>query len=196
MIPWPIWSTVIEATGPIACGVRTMVEAPSHVSATIRLIACRRSSGDSGSVMGARSDWILPATREAASQASVAIRITLTSPIVSATLPPRNTPTSSASVPPTVAIEFAISRSSAGTSRGTTAEAAASWNRLIDRTASAPAKNRILVGQCRGSNRISGTNAIFSSGAIVRILRRDHRSMNTPTKGPSRVNGRIVTRLA
>ena len=129
---------MIDATGPIACGVRTIVEAPSHVSATMRLIAWLSSSGDSGKVIGARSERILPATRDATSQANVAMSSTLTSPIVSATLPPRNTPTRSASVPPTVAIEFAIRRSSAGTRRGTTAEAAASWNRLIDRTPSAP----------------------------------------------------------
>jgi hypothetical protein len=94
-------------------------------------------------------------------------------------------------VPPTVAIEFAINRSSAGTSRGTTAEAAASWNRLIDRIASAPRKNGTATWI--GSNSSSGTNATFNSGAIDRIARRGHRSMKTPTNGPSSVNGAIVT---
>ena len=139
MIPWPIWSTVIDATGPIACGVRNIVEAPSHVSRATRLIAWRSSSGASGRVIGARSEPIRFAISEATSHASVAIKITLADPTMSSIRPPTNTPISSASVPPTVAIEFAISRSSAGTSRGTTAEAAASWNRLIDSTASTPA---------------------------------------------------------
>ena len=132
-----------------------------------------------------------PAMSDANSQRVVESSRTLCEPIRSAIFPPTKAPTSDASVPPTVAIEFANSRSSAGTSRGTTADAAASWNRLIDRIASAPMKKG--TGSRSGSNRSSGTNATFSTGAIVRIRRRDHRSMKTPTNGPSKVNGAIVT---
>ena len=59
-------------------------------------------------------------------------------PNASATSPPAKTPTSRATVPPTVAIEFAASRSSVGTRRGTTACAVARKNRFTDVTNSAP----------------------------------------------------------
>ena len=53
--------------------------------------------------------------------------------------PPANTPTRSATVPPTVAMEFAASRSSVGTSRGTTACAVERKNRFTEVTHRAPA---------------------------------------------------------
>ena len=56
----------------------------------------------------------------------------------SAASPPAKTPTNRATVPPTVAIEFAASRSSVGTSLGTTAWAVARKNRFTDITNSAP----------------------------------------------------------
>ena len=59
-------------------------------------------------------------------------------PKASETSPPAKTPTSKATVPPTVAIEFAASRSSVGTRRGTTAWAVARKNRFTDVTNSAP----------------------------------------------------------
>ena len=53
--------------------------------------------------------------------------------------PPANTPTSNATVPPTVATELAASRSSLGTMLGTTACAVERKNRFTEITHSAPA---------------------------------------------------------
>ena len=53
--------------------------------------------------------------------------------------PPAKTPTSSATVPPTVAMPLAASRSLVGTIRGTTAWAVARKNRFTLVTKSAPA---------------------------------------------------------
>ena len=68
---------------------------------------------------------ILVATTDASVHMTPAATITGTDPAASTTFPPTNTPASKATVPPTVAIEFAISRSSVGTRRGTTATAVA-----------------------------------------------------------------------
>jgi hypothetical protein len=67
--------------------------------------------------------------REAMSEATIhcapAHRMTGSLPNRSYAHPPKNTPASRATVPPTVEIELAISRSAVGTSRGTTATAVA-----------------------------------------------------------------------
>ena len=65
------------------------------------------------------------AISEPTSHIAPAATITGTLPNTSETHPPTNTPARSATVPPTVAIEFAMSRSSVGTRRGTTAWAVA-----------------------------------------------------------------------
>ena len=85
-------------------------------------------------------------------------------------------------MPPTVAREFAISRSSVGTRRGTTACAVARKKRFAEITSNAPEKNR--TGSRTGSNSTSQTSPVFTQGATTRIRRRRHRSMNTPVNGP------------
>ena len=79
----------------------------------------------------ARSD-----VRSHASAAAVTMAVL---PHASAASPPANTPTSSATVPPTVAAEFAANRSSVGTRRGTTAWAVDRKNRFTEVTQRAPA---------------------------------------------------------
>ena len=81
---------------------------------------------------------MLRATIEADTHITAASTTIATVPNASATSPPAKTPTSRATVPPTVAIEFAASRSSVGTRRGTTAWAVARKNRFTDVTNSAP----------------------------------------------------------
>ncbi len=69
---------------------------------------------------------ILDAIAEATSHCAAASAITsVSSPVRSTSHPPTNTPASSATVPPTIEIEFAIRRSSSGTSRGTITTAVA-----------------------------------------------------------------------
>ncbi len=98
------------------------------------------------------------------------------------TRPPTKTPASNATVPPTVAREFATRRSSCGTSRGTTAAAVDRKNRFTDMMRSAPAKNGIAWSI--GSKSTSPTSAAFTHGANSRIRRRRHRSMKTPDERP------------
>ena len=122
-IPWPIWSSVIETMGPMALGVWTRCPNPSENSRSTR----RTSSltGACGSWCGTSGDVILVATTDASSHMTPEATMTGTEPAASTTFPPTNTPASSATVPPTVAIEFAMRRSSVGTRRGTTATAVA-----------------------------------------------------------------------
>jgi hypothetical protein len=67
----------------------------------------------------------LEAIADATSHIAAARATTGPLSVRSASHPPAKTPASSATVPPTVAIEFAISRSSVGTSLGTTVTAVA-----------------------------------------------------------------------
>ena len=135
MMPCPIESIEIEVIGPIARGVRTSVVTPSANCAATRWSWRRSSSGASGIVIGARFDRRRVAIHDDASHPHAAASTTGPPPSASAT----KKPVSSESVPPMVASEFAISRSSLGTSRGTTAEAAEREKRLIEITARAPA---------------------------------------------------------
>ena len=66
---------------------------------------------------------------------------TMTGPLPNASIsgPPTATPRNRISVPLVVDTEFAISRSSAGTSFGTTAVAVVRRNRFAESTSSAPA---------------------------------------------------------
>ena len=126
--------------GPIARGVRTMWRIPSreldpHPAELVaeelgRLRAADGAAGRCGS--STRSP-------EATSHAAAATVTIAALPNASETSPPAKTPTSSATVPPTVATEFAARRSSVGTSRGTTACAVARKNRFTEVTHSAPA---------------------------------------------------------
>ena len=124
-IPCPTWSSVIDVIGPMARGVRASRVMPSANSRTTR----RSSSpiGVSGTWWGSNGLRILVAIIEATSHSTPARAIAGAPfpPARSTIHPPTNTPRSRATVPPTVAIEFAISRSSVGTRRGTTATAVA-----------------------------------------------------------------------
>ena len=124
-MPWPTWSSVIDVIGPRARGVRTRRVIPSPNSRTTRRSSSR--TGASGTWWGSSGLRILVATSEAMSHSTPARAIAGAPfpPARSTIHPPTNTPRSRATVPPTVAIEFAISRSSVGTRRGTTATAVA-----------------------------------------------------------------------
>ena len=182
-IPCPIWSRVMDAIGPIARGLRRRRRAPSANSTRTRRSWCRRRPGSSGFVWGLRELAMRDAIHEAASQPMPAAMTTgAVTSTTSMTRPPTKTPASNATVPPTVAREFATRRSSCGTSRGTTAAAVDRKNRFTDMMRSAPAKKGIAWSV--GSKSTSPTNAAFTHGANSRILRRRHRSMKTPTNGP------------
>ncbi len=105
---------------------------------------------------------------------------------------PPTAPTKAALMPATDEIAFAVTRSWGRTVRGSAAPFAARTNREVDRSRTTPTKAAASQRRTTVATAAS-VKAARTHDMTSRTPRRDHRSITTPAKGPTRLNGSNVT---
>ena len=191
------------AISPYAAGRRSPRCRRPSTSPRTTCRTASRTAGRAWSRSGpSRSRGIRSASEPATAYRTAAVASTPTSPSTPRAFQPSRaplptaTPVTTASVPAVGVSAFAVISSSGRTTCGSDADRPASRNRFTDRQARISTNSAGPRRSALAATASTVTSPARAKFAQASTCRRDQRSRNTPTNGPSRLNGSSTTASA